>query len=233
VLTDRRGRLWAAVAAVVGLILVTADLVFAGALRDLDGVVSRTVVAHGLEGWQPALEAMTYPGQRGYVAVPLLVVTALAAWRTRSTRPLVVVAGTLVATTVVVGAMKVGFGRTAPSSGHDLLGVDALSYPSGHAVNTVIIWTLVLRMLIGLYGRRATALTHPLARVTLVAVISLANAAAMVGLNYHWVTDMLAGWLIGIVLALVVPSPLPAGYRPDVTEPARSRRGSGHPVPSA
>jgi membrane-associated phospholipid phosphatase len=241
VVTDPRGRrcLWA-VAAVVALILLTADLLLGGPIRTLDAAISRTVVAHADASWRPVLVPLSYLGQRGFVVVPLLALTVLALWRTRSARPLAVVAGTLVTTTLLVGVMKLGFGRTAPASGQDVLGTDALSYPSGHAVNTIIIWTLVLRILVGLYGHRVRLLGKPLTRLTLVAAIALANAAAMLGLNYHWLSDVLAGWLIGVTIALLVPSPLPAWYRPATEVGAApsatrgaSRRGSGRPVPSA
>jgi membrane-associated phospholipid phosphatase len=239
VYTHRRGRrrLWA-VAAVVGLVLLTVDVVFAGAFREFDGAVSAAVVANSDATWRAVLAPLTYLGQRGYVVVPLIVVTLLTMWRTRSSRPLIVAAGTLLATAVIVGAMKFGFGRTAPSSGEDLFGSGDLSYPSGHAVNTVIIWTLVLRMLVGLYGRQLRLLRGSLPRMVLVAVVALANAASMVGMNYHWVSDVVAGWLIGVMLALLAPSPLPAGYSQsepaeDAESATESPRGPGRRVPSA
>jgi membrane-associated phospholipid phosphatase len=225
---------------VAALILLTADLLFGGQIRNLDAAISRTVVAHADASWRLVLVPLSYLGQRGFVVVPLLALTVLALWRTRSARPLAVVAGTLLTTTLVVGAMKIGFGRTAPASGHDLFGTGALSYPSGHAVNTIVIWTLVLRILVGLYGHRIRLLGKSLAGLALVAAIALANAAAMLGLNYHWLSDVLAGWLIGVTLTLLAPSPLPAGYQPTAEADAApsatrdaSRRGSGRPVPSA
>lgn len=237
--SHRRGRrrLWA-VAAAVGLVLLTVDVVLAGAFREFDSAVSAAVVANSDATWRAVLAPLTYLGQRGYVVVPLIAVTLLTMWRTRSSRPLTVAVGTMLVTAAIVGAMKLGFGRTAPSSGEDLFGSGALSYPSGHAVNTVIIWTLVLRMLVGLYGRQLRLLRRSLPRVVLVAVVAVANAASMVGMNYHWLSDVVAGWLIGVTIALLAPSPLPHGYsQPEPAEDAESATefplGPGRRVPSA
>jgi undecaprenyl-diphosphatase len=152
-----------------------------------------------------------------------------------------VVVGSLLATALAVGTMKLAFGRTAPSSGEDVFGTSALSYPSGHAVNTVIIWTLVLRILVGLYGDQLSALRTPARRALLVAMVAAACGVSMVGLNYHWFTDVLAGWLVGVAISLLAPSPLPLGFVPesaaatgagDPATPDGSRQGPGRPVPS-
>jgi undecaprenyl-diphosphatase len=233
----RRWRLWVTVLALVALVLLTMDLVLTGRFRGLDGEISDYIVANWRAPWRLALPPLTYLGQRGVVVLPLVVVTALALVRTRSLRPLVVVLGALLTTALVVGTMKLGFGRTAPSSGQDIFSTSSLSYPSGHAVNTIVIWTLVLRMLVGLYGERLRALRRPAPRALLVGVIAVANAASMVGLNYHWFTDVLAGWLIGVAIILLWPAPLPAAYTraaapESAATPAGSRPGRGPRVPS-
>jgi undecaprenyl-diphosphatase len=186
---------------------MTADVVLEGSLRVLDGTIS-DMVPRG-ETWRDSLVPLTFLGQRGIAVLPLVLVTLLAMVRTRSVRPLVTVVGVLLSTAFVVGAMKLSLGRTAPDTGMDIFGADASSYPSGHAVNTVIIWTLVLRIVFGLYGDKLSAVSTPLRRALLVAMVATGCGISMVGLNYHWLTDVLAGWLLGIALALLAPSPLP------------------------
>jgi membrane-associated phospholipid phosphatase len=231
----RRRRLAVVIAAIAGLVLLTADLLYEGAVRRADGAVSAWVTAHAHRSWDIVLPPLTFVGQRGFVVLPLLVVTVLAMRRTRSARPLAVIAGALLTTAVVVGTMKLAFGRTAPGYGDDLFGAGGLSYPSGHAVNTILIWTLLLRMLAGLYGGgRLRWLRRPGTRAAVVAAVALANAVGMVGLDYHWVSDVVAGWTIGLVLAMLAPSPLPRGYAPDADRApgVRSRREPDHRVPS-
>jgi membrane-associated phospholipid phosphatase len=235
VLAAHRRRLAVAAAAVVALGLLTADLLYDGALRRADGTVAAWVSAHVGHGWSAVLRPLTFLGQRGFVAVPLVVVTALVVRRTRSLRPLLVVGGALLATALIVGTMKIGFGRTAPGYGDDLLGQGGLSYPSGHAVNAVLVWTLVVRMLAGVYGNgRLRVLRLPAAQAGVVAAVVLVNAVGMLGLNYHWATDVAAGWLIGLALVVLTPSPVPPRYAGGVPRAAavRSRREPDRPVPS-
>lgn len=234
--TDPRGRrrLGVAVLAFAGLVLLTVDVVLAGTFRALDGTLSGFVVDQWTAPWRRTLPPLTYLGQRGVAILPLVAVTLLAMWRTRSIRPLVVVMGTLLGTALVVGTMKLGFGRTAPGSAADVFGTDSLSYPSGHAVNTIVIWTLVLRMLVGLYGNRLRLLRTSTARALLVGLISAACGVSMVGLNYHWLSDVLAGWLLGVAIVVLTPSALPAATRRiESATPDESRREPGRRVPSA
>jgi membrane-associated phospholipid phosphatase len=241
VFTDPRGRrrLGVAVLAFAGLVLLTVDVVLAGTFRILDGTLSGFVIEQWRAPWRRALPPLTYLGQRGVIILPLIGMTLLSIWRTRSIRPLVVVVGTLLGTALVVGTMKLGFGRTAPGAAADVFGTTQLSYPSGHAVNTIVIWTLVLRMLVGLYGDRLRLLRTGAARAVLVGLISAACGLSMVGLNYHWLSDVLAGWLLGVAIVVLTPSVLPARYTaPDQPAAAdatrdRSRQESGRPVPSA
>jgi len=147
----------------------------------------------------------------GIVIVVLVVTTVVA----RSLRPALTVVGTMAANYVVIEVMKFAFGRTSPDTGEDLFGVNALSYPSGHSANTIIIWTLLLRIIFGLWGDKISFLSTPLRRFLLVASLAVVFGGSLVGLNYHWLTDIVAGWLIGIALSMLAPSPLPAHLQPE------------------
>lgn len=74
------------------------------------------------------LRVLSAPGQRGVLWPGLLVLAALTAHRGRTWRPVLLVAGALLAVAATVLAIKIGVGRTVPRSGHDLLEAAGRSY---------------------------------------------------------------------------------------------------------
>ena len=123
----------------------------------------------------------------------------------RTARPVLLVLLTAAASYVVVVPLKVWTDRSAPHApwpeAVKLFAHDAgWSYPSGHVVNTLI-WYPVLVLL------TERALRRPMAalprRVVLVAPVVVVFAAVTY-LGYHWITDCVAGVLLGSALALVL-----------------------------
>jgi len=181
---------------------VTLDVVLSGPLTRLDQPVSEWVRSTGLAepgDWpaQPAptivLDLLTLFGDP-LVLLALLPVLAVVCWRRRTVRPLVQLAllGLLVVGTVA--AMKAGIGRPPPV---ELLpGEGGRSYPSGHTATAVAFWGL-LAATADRYGFQGAP--QRAARV-LSWLAPLLTMTAMLLRDYHWLSDLIGGAAIGIVL---------------------------------
>lgn len=99
---------------------------------------------------------------------------------------------------ILSGQAKLLFARPRPALVDHLIEVRGLSFPSGHATNSAIIY-LTLALLISqvVPGRRTRAYILSVA-VLLVGLIGISR----VYLGVHWPSDVLAGWSIGTLWAL-------------------------------
>jgi membrane-associated phospholipid phosphatase len=185
------------------LLLVTADVVLRGPLSRLDQGLADWLRAHldlrklhhlgRHQKGEIALVALLQFGAPAVyaVVVPYLVVVSA---RRRTLRPLVRLAVLGVLLVSVVYAAKLGFGRTQPVQ-DEFWTSEGRSYPSGHTANATVTWGLVA-WVTAEYGppalRRVTGVLRWLA--------PLLTAAAMVLLVYHWLTDVIAGAAVGVLL---------------------------------
>jgi membrane-associated phospholipid phosphatase len=102
---------------------------------------------------------------------------------------------------LVVGASKIGFGRTKPRLKIDELFADGMSYPSGHSSNALLTWGL-MAYLVYRYTHR-----EPFEGLRLtwgVVIISLSVCAASILRDTHWVSDLLGGLFVGGALLVFV-----------------------------
>jgi len=215
-------------ALVLALAALTVGVLEPGFVRDVDWQVHSWVEVN-LQG-EPAQAVSTvgtWLGQRGVVVGPLLAVALLAARAQRRARPVLLTLGVLAGVAVSVWLFKVGVGRVAPGAGRDAVHAGGSSYPSGHAVNSVVCWGLVLEFAASL-GRPAAQLLTARRRRLITGVLAFTAGTGMTTLDYHWLSDTIAGWLfgaliLGAVLAIgPVRSPAPAGLSPSVP-PAPAR----------
>jgi undecaprenyl-diphosphatase len=188
------------VAALVVFVLVSADVVAGGALTRLDRRVSDWARSTGLPGpgwrrpWQRELDQLVNFGDRELVGAVIVVAFAVICWRARTLLPYVRLAVLGAVTIVVVVSSKVAFGREAPPDvqNHDLF----RSYPSGHTITAIVLWGLLA----------AVAAEHPRAGVSpaVARLLSwLAPLLTMVGMvlrDYHWLSDLIGGAALGVVL---------------------------------
>jgi len=103
-----------------------------------------------------------------------------------------------VTTTLLVMLIKGWVQRPRPTP--DLYpGVEAFSFPSGHATNSAVIYGILLLLACShIFGRRHIWLASVLGALIILIGVSRIYLAA------HWPTDVIAGWCLAvIVLALV------------------------------
>jgi membrane-associated phospholipid phosphatase len=200
---------WLLILAVVVLVLTTLDVANQGALTSLDHAVSRRMVRLGLEHhlWaKRVVYLLTLFGQRGSVLVLTIPIVAYLVWRLRSVEPAMRYLLALVALTVAVYALKDGLHRTAPPV--DILHTaTGASFPSGHLANAVLIW--------GLLSYSVRSLDPQLLLVRVLNVVRFVGPVCVVIgmtlLNYHWISDFVAGACIGVILLAGVTHPVLGG----------------------
>ena len=200
-----RPPLWLVVLAAVLLIATTADVHFSGALYHFDIDLGRRLhewdLRHHLAA-ELALRGLVLFGQRAVVVLLAVLFFGWLAWRKRVSEPLVRLAVALIGIAALVYALKFTVTRLAPIDyfGHHL-DAPKWSYPSGHMANAVALWGLALFAAIRWHlPSRVVAAANVLRWVAPAAV-----AIGMIMLNYHWVSDMIGGAAIGVlVLAVAV-----------------------------
>jgi membrane-associated phospholipid phosphatase len=131
------------------------------------------------------------------VAVPVLMASALIVGaRHRTLRPLLAALAAVVLLLVTVTAGKILIGRTGPglvSLGAGGLGV----FPSGHTTTAAVCFGAAVALLLPDLRARARR-----AAVAAAAGVCLLVGVALVWCDYHWFTDVVAGWALA---GLVVP----------------------------
>jgi membrane-associated phospholipid phosphatase len=179
-----RCRQTTSVAVACVLIALALGLVFAGD-REPHGVdaVVRSAVAGLPQGVLRALVLPTEP----YVLLPVMAL--LVVWCLRASRPwdaLFVVIAPAIAVAVNTWLLKPLFDRWKG---------DTLVYPSGHTVGLVATLVVVLVLVHG----RVRAITAAVGTVLLVGV-----TIGMVGLGYHYLTDVIGGALFAVFAVLAI-----------------------------
>ena len=110
----------------------------------------------------------------------------------------------LVATSVVTGALlvsvfKTAFGRLRPDAVFAELVTPGLSFPSGHASMSALVF-LTIGALIAASRSRVNERIYILATAALLALLV---GASRVLLGVHWATDVLGGWAFGTAWAML------------------------------
>lgn len=197
-----------ALAVVVGA-WMTVDVLLDGPLRHLDHRVSDLALDTGIRAADRpqrmfavklGVYALTQLGARTPMVLLSCVAVAGLAWRRRTVRPVVLLAVALALVGVAVTVAKRAVGRSMPAT--DVLhGTAGQTFPSGHVPTAVVLWGL-LAWLAAEY-QLPRRLTRPLGVLRWLAPALV--FVAMVLLDYHWLTDVVAGLALGIVLLRVVP----------------------------
>jgi membrane-associated phospholipid phosphatase len=217
----RLGQVWPAGWWFDGLLLVafvalTAALA-AGWLLDLDRDVADWVFDHQ---WDPAYwvtRTLNFLGSGSPLTIICAVIAIWLGVRRRSAWPFALVVAAFLATGFAILPLKLWTDRAAPRStlpdAVELFnnlppGEYSLSYPSGHLVNTIV-WYGVLTLLLAPWLGRTARRWFRIAPPTIVFFTT-------VYLNYHWVTDSVAGLLLGLLLDRMLKRvPWPSLPRPD------------------
>jgi len=135
-----------------------------------------------------------------FITVAIVIIMTVR-WRSRTPLLLLAIgtAGSLLMTTV--GKDLVG--RARPPEIYAVPPYEtSLSFPSGHALNNTVVACLIAYLLL----LHLTSLLWRIMSVALAVVWFITIGLTRVFLGYHWLTDVLAGWLLGLAWVSVVIS---------------------------
>ena len=171
--------------------------------RDLSRL-DPTVTAHAVMLRTGLLTAVaqfftTLGSTPGLTALTVVVSTVLAR-RGRWAHVTVLVA-TMVGSATLTVALKLVFARQRPPVA-DLIGSPAstLSFPSGHSFNTVAF----VGVLAGFVLASGASRTLRVLAVSAATATALLVGLSRIYLGYHWMTDVLGGWVLGLAWLAVV-----------------------------
>ena len=115
----------------------------------------------------------------------------------RKYRTAAFVALSVIGGAILNAALKGLFGRPRPDLVAHLVEVTDTSFPSGHAMNSAVVFLTLGALLARTQEKRAV-------RIYLIAVailLTLAVGASRVYLGVHWPSDVIAGWCVGATWA--------------------------------
>jgi undecaprenyl-diphosphatase len=97
--------------------------------------------------------------------------------------------------------LQAGIHRTRPPDARDSLGrlIEAGSFPSGHALQSAVVYTTVALLTAPLLPGRRQRIVLTLFTVIVVLLIGFTRLY----LGCHFLTDVLGGWMIGLSWALI------------------------------
>jgi undecaprenyl-diphosphatase len=215
VIWRRAGRVWAAAAALLGFALVSAAVALrrTGAFDGWAAELVRSLASPAADAVARAATALA----SGPVTLAAAALVALAALRAGGRRTAAVVVASWASSALVTFALKALAGRARPSFGYTVASLSSPAFPSGHALNAVVVWGLLAIVA----GRR-----FPPARTP--AVLAAGGLALLAGLSrvylgVHWPSDVLGGWAAGAALLAGLAAALPPR--------TLAGRPGGRPVP--
>ncbi|GFJ90954.1 phosphatase PAP2 family protein [Phytohabitans rumicis] len=194
----------------------------AGWLLDLDQAVADWVDTHQTDLTYWLARVLNFLGSGSPLTLLCLGIAIWLGVRRRSLWPIAPVVAAFLATGFAIMPLKLWTDRAAPRStlpdAVELFntlppGEYSISYPSGHLVNTVVWYGVLVLLLTPWLGRTA--------RRWLRVAPPVIVFCTTIYLNYHWVTDSVAGLLLGLLLdRLLTRVPWPRIPRGPVTSPA-------------
>lgn len=185
--------------------LLVADAVEDGATRRIDEGILRGLrtaadpsIPIGPQWILPAMRDLTSLGSVTVLATFTLAVAGYAVVR-RQFHAAWLVLGATAGGALIMSALKNVFDRPRPTIVPHLVTVNSLSFPSGHAMASAIVYLTLGALLARLVQTRLVKLYC----VGVGLYLSLVVGLSRVYLGVHYPTDVLAGWTAGLCWALI------------------------------
>ena len=190
---EARGLRVLAVTALAVFVWLTVSVIGAGSWAAHDSAVTAWAVGSRSSRVTQAARALTHLGGTTELAVLTIGVAGILMLRRRQYAGVLVVA--MAGASALTVVLKQALGRARPST-ELLLGRPAhsCSFPSGHSFN-IVVFAGTLACLVLFSGVRPGG---KILAVGAAVLLSGGVGASRVYLGYHWMTDVLAGWSIGL-----------------------------------
>ncbi len=162
-----------------------------------DRVVTEWVADHRVDWLTSVFRVITTVGNTAAMTLIAIVATVVL-WRHHRGLALTVLLGSA-SGWLLMQALKYGVARPRPPERFRVLAIDTYSFPSGHAMMSAIVLGLVA---VAAWRTSAWVRAHP-AVLALAPLASALIGASRVYLGVHWTTDVVAGWVIGVLWVVV------------------------------
>ena len=156
-----------------------------------DHFVSAWLESHGTEPGESILHAVSYLGAPGLFAI-VVAVAAWLAWRRDWVAAIALVATTTCGV-LLDSVLKFVFHRGRPETAMEFIRHASWSFPSGHAMNSMIGYGFLTVLLLGHVRQPRRRAAIVIAAVLLIGVIGFSRLY----LGVHYVSDVTGGWLAG------------------------------------
>ena len=205
--------------------VVLEDVLGGGGVARLDRPVLSWLAGHRIAGLTTLARTVTFFGSVPWVLLVTAVVAALW-WRRGALRPALVLVVAVLGSGAITATVKLLVGRNRPPLPFAVDTAErGLAFPSGHALSAL-----------ALYGTLAYLLARPArtARRTATAagllLLVVAVGLSRIYLGYHWVSDVLGSWTLGVVwLSAVVTADRVLAARHPTHGPTAPTADGSHP----
>lgn len=166
-----------------------------GPLHRLDVSVTdslhRMALRHpGEVTWWKAVSLVLHPDVLR-VAFAIVAVAFLVKKRWRQA---VFIVAVLAGEAIIESVVKLGVGRARPHFTHPVAQSSGNSFPSGHAMTSMAAFALLVLLTVPAVNRTAAKVAVVVVSVLAVALVGYSRVA----LGVHFVSDVVAGWLLGL-----------------------------------
>lgn len=128
------------------------------------------------------------------------------------------VAATAIVSTVLNKVIKAIVARPRPDEALRLLEIDGYSFPSGHAMNNTAIYIAIMLCLLPLCKTKAQKGIV----ITIFTLIPLIIGVSRVYFNVHFASDVVCGWCLGAIVALIMTELV----KPGLTNFSKLKKGA-------
>jgi undecaprenyl-diphosphatase len=169
-------------------------------LVQVDRTLAAWLEAHGTEPGETILNAVTAFGAPVLVALVVGAILYLA-WR-REWRTAIALGLTTGGGVVLSNVLKAVFHRGRPATVVEFIPHPSWSFPSGHALNSVVSYGFLTMILLDRITDRRKQVAVVLAAVVMVVAIGFSRLY----LGVHYLSDVTGGWIAGAAWLLVCAS---------------------------
>lgn len=167
-----------------------------GKTQEIDEAIMRWVATHQYPGLERPMLEVTSLGT-GLVVGVLVLVAGMFLWLNSHKHSAVLLVAATLGGIVLNNLLKLGFSRPRPQVFEWGTHAASFSFPSGHAMSSVIVYSVVAYLAARLQQRAASRVLTLL----IAAFVILAISVSRVYLGVHYPSDILAGMLIGLAWA--------------------------------
>jgi undecaprenyl-diphosphatase len=170
--------------------------VTSGATQEFDEAVLRWMARHHSPTLEPIMLEITLLGT-GSVVLSMVAVSSLFLWLTRHKYSAMLLLVATVGGILLNNLLKIGFGRPRPQVFDWGTQAVSLSFPSGHAMSSAVVYGAVAYLAARLQNRRWHRAVTMLAAALIIVLISISRLY----LGVHYPSDVAAGVIIGLAWA--------------------------------